>query len=131
VPTLSHPDAAVRERITVRKEATAVELEAKTQRVMAAGRALAAGDSTMKPLNPAWDARWMDAMAGTGADLDALCVMSEDSIAREGGFSAHESKNWLVGRAALGEGAVDCGLRHYQAIPDYIAGFGLMWLTPR
>jgi 2,3-dihydroxyphenylpropionate 1,2-dioxygenase len=131
VPTLSHPDPAVRERITVRKEASAAELEARKQRVMAAGRALAAGDSTIKPLNPAWDLRWMDAVAGTGADLDRLCEMSEDSIAREGGLSAHESKNWLVARAALGDGAVDGGLRHYQAIPDYIAGFGLMWLTPR
>src|SRR5262245_63159446 len=41
VPTLSHPDQAVRERITVRREPTAAEREAKTQRVMAAGRALA------------------------------------------------------------------------------------------
>ena len=131
VPTLAHPDAAVRERITVRTQASAAELEAKKLRVMAAGRALAAGDSTMKPLNPEWDARWMEAMTKGGAALDALCSMDEQSIAREGGFSAHESKSWLVGRAALGDGDVDCGLRHYQAIPDYIAGFGLMWLTPR
>lgn len=131
VPTLSHPDPAVRERITVRKEATPAELEAKKQRVMAAGRALAAGDSGMKPLNPEWDQRWMDALAKDGPAIDALCDMSEESIARQGGFSAHESKNWLVGRAALGDGPVHTGLRHYQAIPDYIAGFGLMWLTPR
>ena len=25
--------------------------------------ALAAGDASMKPLNPAWDAQWMDALA--------------------------------------------------------------------
>jgi 2,3-dihydroxyphenylpropionate 1,2-dioxygenase len=131
VPTLAHPDAAVRERITVRKEATADELEAKKQRVMAAGRALAAGDSTMKRLNPEWDQRWMGAMSQDGRALDALSGMSEESIAREGGFSAHESKNWLVGRAALGDAQVNCGLRYYQAIPEFIAGFGLMWLTPR
>lgn len=131
VPTLSNPDPAVRERITVRKEATAEELEAKKQRVMAAGRALAAGERTMKALNPEWDRRWMDALQGNGESLDALCAISEESIASEGGFSAHESKNWLIGRAALGAGEVDCGLRHYQAIPDYIAGFGVMWLTPR
>lgn len=131
VPTLANPDPAVRERITVRQEASAADREAKTQRVMAAGKALAAGDSTMKPLNPQWDRRWMDALAGDGASLDGLCGMSEESIASEGGFSAHESKNWLVARAALGDGGTDCRFRHYQAIPDYIAGFGLMWLTPR
>lgn len=131
VPTLAHPDAAVRERITVRREATAEEMETKKQRVMAAGRAMAAGDSSLKPLSPEWDRRWMDGMAQGAAGLDTLCAMSEASIAQEGGFSAHESKNWLVARAALGEGETELGLRHYQAIPDYIAGFGLMWLSAR
>lgn len=129
VPTLAHPDPAVRQRITRRTEPTAAEIETKTQRVMAAGRALAAGDSTMKPLNPAWDLRWMDALAQGGPALDALCKLTEDSIEREGGLSAHESKTWLVARSALpSDSALPCTLRHYQAIPEYIAGFGLMWL---
>jgi len=131
VPTLSHPDAAVRERITRRVEPTLAEREAKTQRVMAAGRALAAGDSAMKPLNPLWDRRWMDALADGGPALDALCAMDEASIERDAGLSAHESKSWLVARSALPvDRALACTLRHYQAIPEYIAGFGLMWLQP-
>lgn len=129
VPTLSHPDAGVRERITCKKEPTQSEREAKTARVMATGRALAEGSSTIKPINPEWDRRWMDALAGTKTDLDALCGMSEDSIERDGGLSAHESKSWLVARSALTEGqALTCSLRYYQAIPEYIAGFGVMWL---
>src|SRR4030095_14891359 len=105
VPTLAHPDPAVRERITVRSEPTPAEREAKTQRVMPAGRAMAAGDSSMKPLNASWDKRWMDALAAGGPALDALCAMSEDSIAHEAGLSAHESKTWLVARCALPTGA--------------------------
>lgn len=129
VPTLAHPDAAVRERITARNEPTSGEREAKTQRVMAAGRALAKGDSAMKPINPEWDRRWMDALAGGSEALDALCAMSEDSIERDGGLSAHESKSWLVARSALAtDRALSCSLRHYQAIPEYIAGFGVMLL---
>lgn len=131
VPMLSDPDPAVRERITVRQHPTAAEREAKTQRVMAAGMALASGQSAMKPLSPAWDQRWMDALAGDRAALDDLCALSEESIAQEGGRSAHESKSWLVARSALpGSGAPRCIQRHYQAIPEYIAGFGLMWLEP-
>lgn len=131
VPMLSDPDLAVRERITVRQHPTAAEREAKTQRVMAAGMALASGQSAMKPLSPAWDQRWMDALAGDRAALDDLCTWSEDSIAQEGGRSAHESKSWLVARSALpGSGTPRCIQRHYQAIPEYIAGFGLMWLEP-
>lgn len=129
VPTLAHPDPAVRERITFRCEPTPAERDAKTQRVMAAGRALAAGDGSIKPLNPAWDARWMDALETGGAALDALCALSEDSIEREAGLSAHESKSWLVARSALPAGREPrCTLRHYQAIPEYIAGFGLLCL---
>lgn len=127
VPTLAHPDAAVRDRITVKREPTAAERELKTQRVKAAGMALAAGDASMKPLNPAWDQRWMDAM--TSGELDALTRLSEDSIEREAGLSAHESKTWLVARAALPANTrLPCPLRYYRAIPEFIAGYGLMFL---
>lgn len=130
VPTLSNPDPAVVERITFRQHPTAAEREAKTQRVMAAGMALASGNSAYKPLNPEWDRQWMDALAGDTKRVQALCAMSEESIALEGGHSAHESKTWLVGRGALqGSRAPRCVLRHYQAIPEYIAGFGIMLLT--
>lgn len=129
VPTLSHPDLAVRERITIKSEPTPEDREAKTQRVMAAGRALAAGSSGMKPLNPAWDKRWMDLLPQGTTGLDELCATTEQSIEQEGGLSAHESKTWLVGRSALRtDEAIPCTFRHYQAIPEYIAGFGLMFL---
>lgn len=129
VPTLADPDPAVRERITARQNPTPQERDAKTQRVMAAGMALASGQPTIKPLNPAWDRQWMDAVCGDAAALDRLCTVSEDAIAQEGGRSAHESKSWLVARSALpGQSAPRCTLRHYQAIPEYIAGFGLLAL---
>ncbi|HUG22179.1 3-carboxyethylcatechol 2,3-dioxygenase [Piscinibacter sp.] len=127
VPTLAHPDAAVRERITRKREPTAAERDAKTARVKAAGLALAAGDASMKPLNPAWDRQWMDALAS--GELDALAALGEDSIEHEAGLSAHESKTWLVARAALPPGtALPCPLRYYRAIPELIAGYGLMFM---
>lgn len=130
VPTLAHPDAAVRERITVKRDATPAERDAKTQRVMAAGRALAAGDSAMKPLNPAWDRHWMDAL--DSGRLDSLDALSESSITEQAGLSAHESKTWLMARAALGEGvSTETALRYYRAIPDLIAGYGLLFIHTR
>lgn len=127
VPTLAHPDAAVRERITVRRDPTPDERDAKTERVKAAGRALAAGDASIKPLNPDWDRRWMDALAS--GDLAALTQWSEAGIERDAGLSAHESKTWLVARAALPENTVlPCPLRYYRAVPELIAGFGVLFL---
>ncbi len=127
VPTLNHPDAAVRERITVRQEPTPAEKEAKTQRVMAAGMALASGTSNMKPLNPDWDKQWMDAMES--GRFEQVLTWSEDSIEARAGLSAHESKTWLVARAALGtESDIRCTLRHYQAIPEFIAGYGILFV---
>jgi len=126
VPTLDHPDPAVRERITVRGTPSPQEREIKTRRVRAAGLALAAGDPSMKPLNPDWDRCWMDALQD--GRLDALTAMDEAGIAREAGRSAHESKTWLVARAALPAGPLPCPLRWYRAIPAFIAGYGLMFM---
>lgn len=129
VPTLADPNPKVRERITLRQYPTPEERQARTERVMAAGMALATGDPRIKPLNPQWDDAWMNALCGDAAALDALCTMPEASIAEQGGASAHESKTWLIARSALaGDAAPACRLRHYQAIPEYIAGFGILFL---
>ena len=128
VPTLAHPDPAVRERITVRSTPTQAERDAKTQRVMAAGRALAAGDSSMKPLAPAWDARWMDALEE--GRLEGLLGLGEEAITREAGLSAHESKTWLIARAAMPQGVpLERAVRYYRAIPEFIAGFGALLMV--
>jgi 2,3-dihydroxyphenylpropionate 1,2-dioxygenase len=130
VPTLAHPDAAVRERITVKREPTQAERDAKTEKVKAAGRALAAGDSSMKPLNPQWDLRWMDALER--GELDAITRLSEASIEADAGLSAHESKTWLIARAALPAAAAPrAALRYYRAIPELIAGYGLLFMQTK
>ena len=125
VPTLEHPDLAVRERITLKQTPTLQERDAKTERVKAAGMALANGEDWMKPLNPQWDLQWMNAIAS--GELSDLCAMSEASIAEAAGNSAHESKTWLVARSALPLNTqLPCPLRTYRAIPALIAGYGVM-----
>lgn len=127
VPTLAHPDPAIRERITIKRTPTEAEKAAKTERVKAAGMALAQGESSMKPLNPEWDLNWMQALAS--GELDALCSMSEDSIGADAGNSAHESKTWLVARAAMPQQSpLHCPVRSYRAIPALIAGYGVMFM---
>lgn len=130
VPTMEHPDPAVRDRITVARTPTPQEMEAKTQRVMAAGVALARGDASMKPLNPDWDQRWMRATAR--GDWAEFAAEGEAAIEQQAGLSAHESKTWIVARSALQAAApgttLQCALQHYQAIPEFIAGYGILMM---
>lgn len=128
VPTLEHPDASVRERITVRQASTPEEAAAKTERVKAAGLALASGTSTMKPLAPAWDRAWMDAL--DSGDYGLFDALTEDGISAEAGLSAHESKTWLIARSALSDHAMSA-MRFYRAIPELIAGYGILFMQDR
>ena len=41
------------------------------------------------------------------------------------------SPTWLIARAALSDAdASHCALRYYRAIPEYIAGYGILMLQP-
>ena len=52
--------------------------------------------------------------------------IGEDEIVREGGGSAHETKNWIAAFAAASGRALTTRQRWYRAIPELIAGFGVM-----
>lgn len=44
----------------------------------------------------------------------------------EGGGSAHETKNWIAAFAAASGRSLTTQQRWYRAIPELIAGFGVM-----
>ena len=125
IPTLEHPDAAMRERITVRNRPTAEQRGARQERVIAAGKAMAAGTSDRRPLNPDWDRRLMDQLeAGDWKGIEAL---GEQEIVLQGGGSAHEVKTWIAAFASQPADAMTTGLRWYRDIPELIAGFGVLF----
>jgi 2,3-dihydroxyphenylpropionate 1,2-dioxygenase len=125
IPTLETPDLAARERIILRNQPTAEQRAARQGRVMAAGKALAAGTSDRRPLNPGWDARLMDRLEV--GDWDAILAMGEDEILLQGGGSAHEVKNWLAAFAGYDAGSLRTRQRWYRDIPELIAGFGILF----
>jgi 2,3-dihydroxyphenylpropionate 1,2-dioxygenase len=95
------------------------------QRVIDAGRAYADGESSMIPINPAWDNALLDILQnGTLADVDGWTV---EWMNAEGGHSSHEVRTWIAAFSALG--AVGDGYqmtsRFYEAIPEWIAGFAV------
>ena len=127
IPTLDHPDAGVRERIIVRNRPTPEQRAARQERVIAAGRAIAAGTSDRRPLNPEWDRRLMDWLEK--GDWQAIEAMREGEIVQQGGGSAHEVKTWIAAFASHDAGALSTRLRWYLDIPELIAGFGVLFRT--
>lgn len=135
LPSIDSSDPRVRERVTVRHEQSSEDRERRVRGAVAAGQALAARDPAFKPLNPAWDTRWMDAV--DSGDLAPLLALDEAGISREAGESAHESKTWLVACSAACACAagqpqqLQTALRFYEAIPELIAGFGILLKLPQ
>ena len=124
IPTLENPDPAMRERIIVRHTATPEQRAQRQARVLQAGRDMGAGRSDRRPLNAQWDQRVMTLLE-TG-DWAGIAAIGEDEIVREGGGSAHETKNWIAAFAAVNARTMTTQQRWYRAIPELIAGFGVM-----
>ena len=97
---------------------------------MAAAEAFTAGKSHLHPLNPQWDRAFLDVLAS--GNLSAVDAISNDSITREGGKSAHEIRTWVAAFAALAAyGDYGASLDYYRAIPEWIAGFAAMHAAPQ
>jgi 2,3-dihydroxyphenylpropionate 1,2-dioxygenase len=130
IPTLEHPDPQVRERVIVRHRATEEQRAIRQTRVLQAGRDMGSGRSDRRALNPTWDEGVMTMLEAD--DWAGLRAITENEIVQEGGGSAHETKNWMAAFAAatLGQDSgsvLQTRQRWYRAIPDLIAGFGLMF----
>jgi len=94
------------------------------QRVLQAGRDYAAGSTAMIPINPDWDNRLLDHLErGELREFDSWTV---ESMAKEGGSSAHEVRAWIAAFASLtATGPYDMTSRFYEAVPAWIAGFAV------
>jgi 2,3-dihydroxyphenylpropionate 1,2-dioxygenase len=117
VPQLATADAHVTNRLLGSgRNLPPDEREARTQRTINAGRAFAKDQSTLHPLNPEWDCRFMDLLAaGRIAEFDAV---SNDEVSRQAGRSTNEVKNWVAAFAALSAfGPYAAGTPFYRAIP--------------
>src|SRR4051794_9610666 len=99
------------------------------ERVVAAGRAYAAGESTMIPINPEWDNRLLDHFEKN--DREPLDEWSVESMGKEGGGSGHEVRTWIAAFSALSAtGDYEMTSRFYHPIPEWIAGFAVATARP-
>ena len=130
VPTLDTAPPEVVEGLIAGRHPTAAARAAREQRVVAAARDFAAGQSTLKPLNPDWDRTFLARLAAN--DLDAIDRYSNESINTLGGNSGQEIRNWVAAYAALSTaGPYEINYTYYRPIPEFIAGFAVTTATPR
>ncbi|KUH80276.1 MULTISPECIES: 3-carboxyethylcatechol 2,3-dioxygenase [unclassified Mycobacterium] len=124
VPTLATAPPAALERIVHGTPMTPEQRQARQVAVMDAAKAFAHGDSPLQPLNPEWDAAFLELVdANRLAEVDGW---SNDWIEREAGHSAHEIRTWIAAFAALAaHGRYRTEQRFYRAAPELIAGFAI------
>ena len=126
VPSLHSAPPEVRERLIAGGAVPPEVRAARQQRVVEEGKRQAAGDvANAVPLNPAWDEAFLDALARQ--DFTALTRFDDDEITREGGRGGHEIRAWIAVAAAMAAlGAGPPTVEFYRAIPEWIAGFGVL-----
>ncbi|HEY4467621.1 MAG TPA: 3-carboxyethylcatechol 2,3-dioxygenase [Klebsiella sp.] len=124
VPQLVVADAHTRHRLLGSgRQLPPDERQMRQQRVISAARSFVEDQTTLHPLNPVWDNKFMDILAsGALTELDA---MGNNELSAIAGRSTHEVKAWMGAFAALSAfGAYRTEGRYYREIPEWITGFG-------
>ncbi|WP_447711252.1 3-carboxyethylcatechol 2,3-dioxygenase [Mycobacterium sp. C31M] len=129
VPTLATAPPAALERIVGGAPMTPEGRAARQQAVIAAAHDFAHGESPLQPLNPDWDAAFLDLLDGNRlAEVDGW---RNEWIAAEAGNSAHEVRTWVAAFAALAaHGGYQTEQRYYRAAPELIAGYAIRTAVP-
>ncbi|WNG86069.1 3-carboxyethylcatechol 2,3-dioxygenase [Mycobacterium sp. ITM-2016-00317] len=124
VPTLATAPPAALDRIVHGVPMTTEQRQARQAAVIEAAREFAAGRGALAPLNPDWDAAFLD-LLDTGR-LTEVDGWDNSWIAAQAGNSAHEVRTWVAAFAALAaQGNYETGNRFYRAAPELIAGFAI------
>ncbi|MGY1634769.1 3-carboxyethylcatechol 2,3-dioxygenase [Geodermatophilus sp. SYSU D01186] len=130
VPRLAEAPPEVAERLIAGRNPTPEQRAAREARVFDAALAYAAGTTDLMPLNPEWDRQFLAVMAS--GDLAQIDSWSNESFVDQAGHSSHEVRTWLAAHAALSaHGPYDVRSSFYEAIPEWLAGFGLTTAQPR
>ena len=130
-PQMGAVPKEVEEFLIAGRNPTAEARSARQGKVIAVGQKLAAGDQSVAvPLNADWDRQLLAYFEA--ADFDALAAMSEEDIRRDGGRGGQEIRCWIAAFAALAElGDYDMSTHCYEAISEWIAGFGIVSAQPK
>lgn len=123
IPTIETADDNVR-HFLIGGKLDAQARERRRERVLQAASDFNAGKGPCRPLNADWDREILDLVCS--GDLAPADRYRDDWIDFNGGCGGHEIRTWIAACAALAsQGAYEPSVLHYEAIPAWMAGFGL------
>ncbi len=131
-PTLTDDmSLAVRQRLIKGLDWTDELLKDRTAKVYGAVREYAEGHSTLKPLNPAWDARFLADMVA--ADLDQLAAYTDAGIRSEAGRGGGEVRTWIAAAAAMtaAAGPYEAVVDYSRAVDEWMTGMAMLHGRPK
>lgn len=129
IPRLETASPFVAEMLIAGRNPPIEARRAREQANFETARKLIKGEGAAKPLNPAWDRSFMEALAR--GDLDVLDTLSEDELTRTAGCGGHEVRSWVAAYAALGvSGPYSSKALFYRDIAAWNAGMGIAVAEP-
>ncbi|WP_025036279.1 3-carboxyethylcatechol 2,3-dioxygenase [Bradyrhizobium sp. DOA9] len=125
LPSIRDAAPELRERLISGRNPSPEARKAREERVYEAGVLAEAGKGPCKPLNPEWDAEFMDLLrSGQIWRADGLNTETVRDVAGRG---ANEVLSWVAAFAALSmAGQFTMEQEFYEAIPGWIAGLAMM-----
>ncbi|KAF4431459.1 2,3-dihydroxyphenylpropionate 1,2-dioxygenase [Fusarium austroafricanum] len=97
--------------------------EARTNRTIKAAKKFVLDQSTLRPLAPDWDRKFLDTIANN--DMPSLDNVEAKEVIEMAGASTHEVKTWVAAASAMSTtGPYHVTDRYYRPIPEWIAGYG-------
>ena len=124
VPRLDGAPPEVAAGLIAGRNPTPEARSARESRVIAAAGAFVEGTSGLRPLNPDWDAEFLHIISS--GELERVDAWTNEWCVEQAGHSSHEVRTWIAAYAALAaQGAYTVESTFYEAIPEWIAGFGI------
>ena len=98
--------------------------------MVAVSRAFTAGETSLRPLAPEFD-RHFEALIESNR-LEEVDSWEDGWLTQNFGRGVHEVRTWIAAFSALAAaGPYDVRFSYYRAIPEWLAGFGIMAGTQR
>lgn len=129
-PSIVNAPEEVKERLISGRHPSKEVQNARVERVLAAGARAANGTPEILPVDPCWDAAFIEQLQS--GNLEAFDSIAMTEVRAKAGRGGPEVLAWVAAFAALSvQGRYQADLLYYEAIQGWIAGMAMMFAEPK